>query len=160
VIKKGKAKEEEEMRVTKITTLTLGVVAILLGIIFEKQNIAFMVGLAFSIAASCNFPVLFLSMYWKGLSTRGALIGGSLGLATALILTIISPTVWVDVFGYAEAIFPYKYPALFSMIVAFAGIWFFSITDKSKSAGLERERFFSQFVRSQTGLGSSGAVAH
>lgn len=160
VIKKGKAKEEDEMRVTKITTLTLGVVAILLGIIFEKQNIAFMVGLAFSIAASCNFPVLFLSMYWKGLSTRGALVGGSLGLATALILTIISPTVWVDVFGYAEAIFPYKYPALFSMIVAFVGIWFFSVTDKSKSAGLERERFFSQFVRSQTGLGSSGAVAH
>jgi cation/acetate symporter len=160
VIKKGKAKEEDEMRVTKITTLTLGVVAILLGIIFEKQNIAFMVGLAFSIAASCNFPVLFLSMYWKGLSTRGALIGGALGLATALILTIISPTVWVDVFGYAEAIFPYKYPALFSMIVAFIGIWFFSVTDKSKSANLERERFFSQFVRSQTGLGSSGAVAH
>ncbi|MFG3452720.1 cation acetate symporter [Stutzerimonas stutzeri] len=160
VIKKGKAKEEDEMRVTKITTLSLGVVAILLGIIFEKQNIAFMVGLAFSIAASCNFPVLFLSMYWKGLSTRGALIGGSLGLATALVLTVISPTVWVDVFGYAEAIFPYKYPALFSMIVAFAGIWFFSITDKSKSAGIERERFFSQFVRSQTGLGSSGAVAH
>ncbi|HCJ28856.1 MAG TPA: cation acetate symporter [Pseudomonas sp.] len=160
VIKKGKAKGEDEMRVTKITTLTLGVVAILLGIIFEKQNIAFMVGLAFSIAASCNFPVLFLSMYWKGLSTRGALVGGSLGLATALILTIISPTVWVDVFGYAEAIFPYKYPALFSMIVAFVGIWFFSVTDKSKSAGLERERFFSQFVRSQTGLGSSGAVAH
>ena len=160
VIKKGKAKEEDEMRVTKITTLTLGVVAILLGIIFEKQNIAFMVGLAFSIAASCNFPVLFLSMYWKGLSTRGALIGGALGLATALILTIISPTVWVDVFGYAEAIFPYKYPALFSMIVAFVGIWFFSVTDKSKSANLERERFFSQFVRSQTGLGSSGAVAH
>ena len=160
VIKKGKAKEADEMRVTKITTLMLGVVAILLGIIFEKQNIAFMVGLAFSIAASCNFPVLFLSMYWKGLSTRGALIGGSLGLATALILTVISPTVWVDVFGYAEAIFPYKYPALFSMIVAFVGIWFFSITDKSKSAGLERERFFSQFVRSQTGLGSSGAVAH
>ncbi|AHL75058.1 acetate permease [Stutzerimonas stutzeri] len=160
VIKKGKAKEEDEMRVTKITTLALGVVAILLGIIFEKQNIAFMVGLAFSIAASCNFPVLFLSMYWKGLSTRGALVGGSLGLATALILTIISPTVWVDVFGYAEAIFPYKYPALFSMIVAFVGIWFFSVTDKSKAAGLERERFFSQFVRSQTGLGSSGAVAH
>ena len=160
VIKKGKAKEEDEMRVTKITTLTLGVVAILLGIIFEKQNIAFMVGLAFSIAASCNFPVLFLSMYWKGLSTRGALIGGALGLATALVLTIISPTVWVDVFGYAEAIFPYKYPALFSMAVAFVGIWFFSVTDKSKSAALERERFFSQFVRSQTGLGSSGAVAH
>lgn len=135
VIKQGKAREEDEMRVTKLTTLTLGVVAILLGIIFEKQNIAFMVGLAFSIAASCNFPVLFLSMYWKGLSTRGALFGGALGLITALVLTIISPTVWVDVFGYAEAIFPYKYPALFSMVAAFVGIWFFSVTDNSKRAG-------------------------
>ncbi|HYQ40248.1 MAG TPA: cation acetate symporter [Pseudomonas sp.] len=160
VIKKGKAKEEDEMRVTKITTVTLGVVAILLGIAFEKQNIAFMVGLAFSIAASCNFPVLFLSMYWKGLSTRGALLGGALGLLTALVLTILSPTVWVTVLGNAKAIFPYEYPALFSVIVAFVGIWFFSITDKSKSAAEERERFFPQFVRSQTGLGATGAVAH
>ncbi|WP_312723899.1 cation acetate symporter [Stutzerimonas nitrititolerans] len=160
VIKKGKAKEADEMRVTKITTLALGVVAILLGIAFEKQNIAFMVGLAFSVAASCNFPVLFLSMYWKGLSTRGALIGGAMGLFTALILTILSPTVWVQVLGNAEAIFPYSYPALFSIIVAFIGIWFFSVTDKSKTADAERARFFPQFVRSQTGLGATGAVAH
>jgi cation/acetate symporter len=160
VIKKGKAKEEDEMRVTKITTLTLGVVAILLGIAFEKQNIAFMVGLAFSIAASCNFPVLFLSMYWKNLTTRGALFGGALGLFTALVLTVLSPTVWVQVLGNAQAIFPYSYPALFSVTVAFIGIWFFSITDKSKMASDERERFFPQFVRSQTGLGATGAVAH
>ena len=160
VIKKGKAKEADEMRVTKITTLALGVVAILLGIAFEKQNIAFMVGLAFSVAASCNFPVLFLSMYWKGLSTRGALIGGAMGLFTALILTILSPTVWVQVLGNAEAIFPYSYPALFSIIVAFIGIWFFSVTDKSKTADAERARFFPQFERSQTGLGATGAVAH
>ncbi|MBF6624302.1 MAG: cation acetate symporter [Pseudomonas stutzeri] len=160
VIKKGKAKEADEMRVTKITTLSLGVIAILLGIAFEKQNIAFMVGLAFSIAASCNFPVLFLSMYWKDLTTRGALIGGSMGLFTALILTVLSPTVWVQVLGNAEAIFPYSYPALFSVTVAFLGIWFFSITDKSHSAGEERARFFPQFVRSQTGLGATGAVAH
>jgi len=160
VIKKGKAKEADEMRVTKITTLSLGVIAILLGIAFEKQNIAFMVGLAFSIAASCNFPVLFLSMYWKDLTTRGALIGGSMGLFTALILTVLSPTVWVQVLGNAEAISPYSYPALFSVTVAFLGIWFFSITDKSHSAGEERARFFPQFVRSQTGLGATGAVAH
>lgn len=160
VIKKGKAKEEDEMKVTKRTTLALGVVAIILGVAFEKQNIAFMVGLAFSIAASCNFPVLFLSMYWKNLTTRGALIGGSLGLFTALILTILSPTVWVQVLGNAEAIFPYSYPALFSVAVAFIGIWFFSITDKSTMASDERARFFPQFVRSQTGLGATGAVAH
>jgi cation/acetate symporter len=160
VIKKGKANEKDELRVSKITTVALGVLAIILGIAFEKQNIAFMVGLAFSIAASCNFPVLILSMYWKNLSTRGAMIGGWMGLITAVTLMILGPTVWVQVLGNAEAIFPYEYPALFSMIVAFAGIWFFSITDSSKAAAEERARFIPQFVRSQTGLGASSASAH
>ncbi len=160
VMKNGKANEKDELRVSKITTIALGVLAIGLGILFEKQNIAFMVGLAFSIAASCNFPVLFLSMYWKNLTTRGAMVGGWLGLITAVTLMILGPTVWVQVLGNAKAIFPYEYPALFSMIVAFAGIWFFSITDKSTSAGEERARFLPQFVRSQTGLGASGAAAH
>ncbi|WP_137885250.1 cation acetate symporter [Pseudomonas sp. 2FE] len=160
VIKKGKANEKDELRVSKITTVALGVLAIGLGILFEKQNIAFMVGLAFSIAASCNFPVLFLSMYWKNLTTRGAMIGGWLGLVTAVGLMILGPTVWVQVLGNAQALFPYEYPALFSMIVAFAGIWFFSITDKSTAAADERARFLPQFVRSQTGLGASGAAAH
>ncbi|MFT5781431.1 MAG: cation/acetate symporter [Pseudomonas sp.] len=160
VLKKGKANDKDEIRVSKITTIALGVLAIGLGILFENQNIAFMVGLAFSIAASCNFPVLFLSMYWKNLTTRGAMIGGWLGLVTAVALTILGPTVWVQVMGHAESIFPYNYPALFSMTVAFAGIWFFSITDKSTSAAEERARFLPQFVRSQTGLGATGAVAH
>ncbi|PTQ72187.1 cation acetate symporter [Pseudomonas sp. GV071] len=160
VIKGGKANEKDELRVSKITTIALGVLAIGLGILFEKQNIAFMVGLAFSIAASCNFPVLFLSMYWKNLTTRGAMIGGWLGLLTAVGLMILGPTIWVQVLGNAKAIFPYEYPALFSMFVAFAGIWIFSITDKSTSAGEERARFLPQFVRSQTGLGASGAAAH
>ncbi|MDO9323076.1 MAG: cation acetate symporter [Pseudomonas sp.] len=160
VYKKGKTNDRDEIRVSKITTIALGVLAVCLGILFEKQNIAFMVGLAFSIAASCNFPVLFLSMYWKDLTTRGAMIGGWLGLVTAVTLMILGPTVWVQVLGHAQAIFPYEYPALFSMAIAFAGIWFFSITDKSASAAEERARFLPQFVRSQTGLGSSGAVAH
>lgn len=160
VYKKGKANEKDELRVSKITTLCLGVLAIVLGIAFEKQNIAFMVGLAFSIAASCNFPVLFLSMYWKNLTTRGAMIGGWLGLITAVTLMILGPTVWVSVLGNAKAIFPYEYPALFSITVAFVGIWFFSITDKSTAADKERARFLPQFVRSQTGLGASGAAAH
>ncbi len=160
VIKGGKANEKDELRVSKITTIALGVLAIGLGILFEKQNIAFMVGLAFSIAASCNFPVLFLSMYWKNLTTRGAMVGGWLGLLTAVGLMILGPTIWVQVLGNAKAIFPYEYPALFSMFVAFVGIWFFSITDKSTSASEERARFLPQFVRSQTGLGASGAAAH
>ncbi|MBO3274399.1 cation acetate symporter [Pseudomonas schmalbachii] len=160
VIKGGKANEKDELRVSKITTVTLGVVAIALGILFEKQNIAFMVGLAFSIAASCNFPVLLLSMYWKKLTTRGAMIGGWLGLITAVGLMILGPTIWVQILGHEKAIYPYEYPALFSMAVAFVGIWFFSITDKSTAADEERARFLPQFIRSQTGLGASGAVAH
>ena len=160
VIKEGKANEADELRVSKMTTLVLGVVAIGLGILFEKQNIAFMVGLAFSIAASCNFPVLFLSMFWSRLTTRGAVYGGWLGLISAVTLMILGPTVWVKVLGHAQAIFPYEYPALFSMGLAFVGIWFFSVTDKSQNASEEHQKFFPQFVRSQTGLGASGASAH
>ncbi|SHL75136.1 cation acetate symporter [Phytopseudomonas punonensis] len=160
VIKKGNVNEKDELRVSKITTVCLGILAIGLGILFEKQNIAFMVGLAFSIAASCNFPVLFLSMYWKNLTTRGAMIGGWLGLITAVVLMVLGPTIWVTVLGHEKAIFPYEYPALFSIIVAFVGIWFFSITDKSESAAEERALFLPQFVRSHTGLGASGASSH
>lgn len=160
VIRKGKADGMMEMKVSKVSTVILGIVAIYLGIAFEDQNIAFMVGLAFAIAASANFPILFLSMYWSKLTTRGALLGGSLGLLTAAVLVVLGPTVWVDVLKNAEAIFPYKYPALFSVSAAFIGIWFFSITDKSENAAKEKEAYEAQFIRSQTGIGAEGAVEH
>ena len=156
VIKQGQAQERDELRITRLTTLVLGLLAMVLGILFEKQNVAFMVGLAFSIAASCNFPVLILAMYWKKLTTRGAMIGGWMGLLTAATLMVLGPTVWVQVLGHPTPIYPYEYPALFSMLLAFVGIWFFSITDRSASAAEERARFYPQFVRSQTGLGASG----
>jgi len=160
VLKSGKADHDSEMRVSKMATVALGIVAIIMGILFEKQNIAFVVGLAFAIAASANFPILFLSMYWKKLTTRGAVYGGSLGLATAVTLVILGPIVWVDILGNAEAIFPYKYPALFSVIVSFVTIYIVSINDNSKSANEERENFEAQFVRSQTGIGAHGATEH
>lgn len=160
VIKSGKATERDELRVSKITVVLLGIVAIALGILFEKQNIAFMVGLAFSIAASCNFPIIILSMYWSRLTTRGAMIGGWLGLLTAVILMILGPTIWVQILGHEKPIYPYEYPALFSMIVAFVGTWLFSVTDSSLAGQQERERFRSQFVRSQTGLGISQGSSH
>ena len=160
VLKKGNADSQVEMKVSKIATVALGVVAILMGIAFEQQNIAFVVGLAFAIAASANFPVLFLSMYWRKLTTRGAVIGGSLGLATAVLLVILGPIVWVQILGNEEAIFPYKYPALFSVTVSFVAIWFISITDNSQSAKDEQEMFEAQFVRSQTGIGAEGASEH
>lgn len=160
VFKQGHADERVELRVSKIATVLLGAVAIMLGILFEKQNIAFMVGLAFSIAASCNFPVLFLSMYWRKLTTRGALVGGALGLLSAVTLMVLGPTIWVQILGHAESVFPYEYPALFSMALAFAGIWLFSVTDRSAAGDTERARFLGQYVRSQTGLGAVTASNH
>jgi cation/acetate symporter len=160
VIKKGNSSAKQEIRVSKIATVILGSVAIFLGILFEDQNIAFMVGLAFAIAASANFPTLILSMYWQGLTTRGAFIGGFTGLLTAAVLVIVGPIVWVDILGNEEALFPYKYPALFSVSIAFLCIWFFSITDRSKRAENERKRFEHQFIRSQTGIGAHDAADH
>jgi len=160
VFSDGKHDEQKEMRISRYATIGLGVAAIFLGIVFEKQNVAFMVGLAFAIAASANFPILFLSIYWKKLTTRGAVFGGWAGLLTATILVVISPVVWVDVFGFTTAIFPYKYPALFSMTVAFVGIWLFSITDKSASAVKEQEAFDDQYFRAQTGIGAEEAAKH
>ena len=92
-----------------------------------------MVGLAFSIAASANFPVLFLSMFWKGLTTRGAVVGGFVGLFSAVLLIVLGPAVWVDVMGNAKgsAPFAYKNPALFSMTLAFVTTWLVSVMDNS-----------------------------
>jgi cation/acetate symporter len=160
VLNHNKTNEKKEMQVSKIATIALGLLAIFLGIIFESQNVAFMVGLAFAIAASTNFPILLLSIYWKNLTTKGAVIGGSAGLLTAIILVILGPVVWVDVFKNSQPIFPYKYPALFSMSVTFLGIWFFSIIDKSKDAQLVKSKFNSQFFRSQTGIGIDKAIKH
>src|SRR4029450_13153036 len=150
VIKNGRANEQDEVRVSKIATLFLGLLAIVLGIIFENQNVAFMVGLAFAIAASCNFPVLVMSIFWKGLTTRGALIGGFLGLISAVVGVVLSPAVWEGTLGYAKgsAAMQLDNPALFSMALAFAGIWLFSILDRSRRAALDREGFEAQYVRS------------
>lgn len=160
VIRHGQVDEKAEVRVSRIATIALGVIAILLGILFEKQNVAFMVGLAFGIAASANFPILFLSIYWRGLTTRGAVWGGTLGLASAVVLVILGPTVWVQILGNPAAVFPYDNPALFSMTVAFASIWLFSVTDRSAAAETEREKFEFQFIRSETGIGAAGTSAH
>ncbi|MEX2525517.1 MAG: cation acetate symporter [Gammaproteobacteria bacterium] len=156
-LKRGASSEREEVRVSRIATLGLGMAAVILGILFEKQNIAFMVGLAFAIAASANFPVLFFSMYWRKLTTRGALIGGWTGLGSAVLLLILSPIVWVDILGYEQAIFPYEYPALFSMTAGMVCVVVFSLLDNSTAAAEERDAFSDQFVRSMTGVGAEGA---
>ena len=162
VFKQGKADSASELKVSRMTTIALGIIAVVLGISFEKQNIAFMVSLAFAVAASANFPVLFMSVLWKDCTTRGAVIGGFLGLISSVALTVVSPSVWEAVLGNPKgsALFPYTSPALFSMTIGFVGIWLFSILDRSQQAARERALFEAQQVRSETGLGASGASGH
>ena len=162
VIKQGKADSADELRISKITTIALGVLAVTLGIVFEKQNIAFMVSLAFAIAASANFPVLFMSVLWKDCTTRGAVIGGFLGLISSVGLTVVSPSVWEATLGNPKgsALFPYTSPALFSMTIGFLGIWLFSVLDNSARAKQDRAGFLAQQVRSETGIGASGSSGH
>lgn len=162
VIKGGKADSASELKVSRMTTLALGVVAVVLGIAFKKQNIAFMVSLAFAIAASANFPVLFMSVLWKDCTTRGAVIGGFLGLISSVGLTVVSPSVWEAVLGHpaGSALFPYSSPALFSITIGFAGVWLFSMLDRSPQAAKERAAYKAQQVRSETGFGASGASGH
>ena len=160
VIRKGEATEAEEMRVSKFASIGLGIVAVILGILFEKQNVAFLVGLTFGIAASANFPVLILSLYWKGLTTRGALIGGVAGLVSAVLFVVLSKAVWVVVLGNAKPIFPYEHPALFSMPLAFFVTWLFSVTDRSARAAQDLAGYRDQDIRAQTGIGAAAASAH
>jgi len=160
VIAKGRVSEDREVRISKISALAIGIVAIVLGYIFENQNVAFMVGLAFAVAASCNFPVLLMSVFWKGTTTRGVVVGGFLGLISAVTMVVLSPAVWVKTFGFKAALFPYDNPALFSMAIAFAGIWLVSRLDASAKAHQEQAAFEPQFIRSETGIGAAGALAH
>ena len=162
VIRKGNADSASELRISRITTVGLGILAVILGIVFEKQNIAFMVSLAFAIAASANFPVLFMSVLWKDCTTRGAVVGGFLGLISSVALTVVSPSVWEATLGNPKgsALFPYTSPALFSMAIGFVGIWLFSILDRSPQATLDRAGFLAQQVRSETGIGASSSSGH
>jgi cation/acetate symporter len=160
VFRHGEAERGAELRVSRITVVILGVAAILLGILFEKQNVAFMVSLAFALAASGNFPVLLLSLLWKGCTTRGGVAGGSAGVLVALLLTILSPAIWVTILGHKAAIYPFSSPTLFSMPLAFFIIWLVSSLDRSARAGADRAGYLAQRVRSETGIGASRATDH
>lgn len=160
VCKNGQCDAKLEMKVTKMATIGIGILAIFLGIIFKDQNVAFMVGLAFAIAASVNFPILLLSIYWKNLTTKGAFIGGIIGLIVVISLVVLSPSIWEKTFGFEKAIFPYDHPAIFSMPLTFILIYIISKLDGSKRAKLDKEGFLAQDFRAQSGVGISEAIAH
>jgi cation/acetate symporter len=147
VIKRGAVSEAREVRVARIATLVIGLVAVLLGIAFENQNIAYMVGLAFSISSSSNFPVLILALYWSGFTTRGAIAGGAVGLVSALALTVLGPPIWVKVLGHASPIFPLDPPTLVTLPLAFAACVLVSILDQSPRGVQDRAGFSRQRAR-------------
>lgn len=160
VIRKGKATMHEEMRISRVATVVLGVLAVVLGLAFENQNVAFMVGLVFAVAASANFPILMLSMFWKGLTTRGVVAGGLAGLFGALLLIVLGPSVWVAVLGNEAPIFPYGSPAIFTIPLAFIVAWLVSVTDTSAQAAKDKAGFAAQYMRSMTGIGAAKASDH
>jgi cation/acetate symporter len=153
VIRRGRASEQEEVLVSKAAAVAISLLSMGLGLVFENQNIAFMVGLVFAIAASANFPVILLSIVWPDLTTRGAVSGSLAGLVASVGLVVLSPGVWTATFKLGPAPFPYDNPALVSVPLAFAVSWAVSVLDRSAAAASVRAAFGAQHVRAQTGLG-------
>jgi cation/acetate symporter len=119
VLRDGKVEERQQLRVARYATVGLAIVAMLLGLAFKDQNVAFVVGLTFAIAASANFPALLLSMIWRRFTTMGAMASMLTGTITSVVLITLSPTVWVAVFHQASPIFPLKNPGIISIPAAF-----------------------------------------
>lgn len=151
VVKKGISDEIGEVKVAKRATVVLGVFAMLLGLIFKGQNVAFMVGLAFAIAASANFPSLILSILWKRLTTQGATWSIIVGAVSAIVLICLSPTIMVDILEKEAAIFPLKNPALVSIPLSFLTAVVVSLLGKEQSA---EDKFESEKLRSYLGVGA------
>jgi len=143
VVKNGATDEKNEVRVAKIATVVLGVVAVGFGLLFKEVNVAFMVGLAFAVAASANFPALLLSVFWRKFTTQGAIASMAVGLLSAVLLIALSPTVWTDVFHYAsKPPIPLKNPALISMTLSFATAFVVSLLTRDDAAqnGFEEQQ--------------------
>ncbi len=135
-----KITQKQEVRVAKISTLFIGVLAIILGIVFEGQNVAILVGLAFSIAASSNFPAMILSFFWRGATTQGVVACILVGAVSSVTCIILSPTVMIDILKYDYFIFPLKNPGIVTIPLAFFVGIFVSLTTKDAKAQTEYDR--------------------
>jgi cation/acetate symporter len=151
VVRGGQASECEQLRVARGATIVFGVTAVLLGIVFKGQNVAFMVGLAFAIAASANFPALLLSIVWRRFNTAGAVWSIVTGATLSLVLIVISPTVWVDVLGYGSAPFALRNPAIVSMSAALLAGVAASLASREPTA---EEMFEDEKLRTYLGVGA------
>jgi cation/acetate symporter len=170
VIKRGKVSTDQEVRVARIAAVAIGLVAIVGGILAKDQNIAFLVALAFAVAASANLPTILYSLFWKRFTTRGALWSIYGGLITSVTLIIFSPVVSgkpvVEATGKSPSMlqgvdfswFPLDNPGLVSIPLAFLLGWLGSITDPNKA---DTMKYAEMEVRSLTGAGAEKAtVAH
>ena len=141
VLMKGEVDQDKQIRLSKIAAIALGFIVAILGLAFEGQNIAYLVSLTLAIGASTNFPLLILTMYWRGFTTRGAVMGGVVGLGSAILFMILGPSVWVDILGNAKPIFPTAYPALYSVASAFFTMWLISNLDVSEQGVKDKQSF-------------------
>ena len=144
ILCRGQADEKREVMISKVATLCIGVLAVLMGIAFRTQNIAYLVSLSISVAASTNFPLLLLAIYWRGLTTRGAVLGGVAGLVSSVAMTVLGPAVWVRALGYAEPIIPLDPPTLVTMPLAFAICIGVSLLDRSVQARRDQADYDAQ----------------
>ncbi len=151
VICNNQPNPKKELLITRVTTVILCVIGVALGMVFQHQNIAFIATLPFVFAASINFPILLLSLYWSELTTKGALYGAIVGFILSLVLTVIGPKVWVDILGFEKTIFAYDYPALFTTPVVFILIYIFSKTDNSHRSGIDKLNYQKLLKRSEFG---------
>ena len=159
-IKHGRASEKSELLVSRCAVIGIGLLAILFGIAFEDQNVIFITNMALAVAGSANAPILLLSMYWRGLTTRGAIYGCLAGLVSSISLIVLGPQVWVDVIGMEKPVFPYVYPTIVSAPLAFVTAWILSRTDKSARSGRERAAFDEQYIYSESGIGAAKTAEH
>lgn len=149
VLRQGKPNPRRELQLARIMTVAIGVIAVLLGILFQNENVAFIATMPMVVSASVNFPILFLSLFWAGLTTKGAIVGALVGLLSSIILIIVGPQVWVSVLGFDKALFPYDYPALFTLPLALLSAWAFSKTDRSERATQDRNNYHSLLLQSE-----------
>jgi cation/acetate symporter len=151
VIRRGDISDSDEVTVSRMVTVVLGVSAIGLSLGFKDINVGVLATIALAVAASVNFPAIFLTLFWNKLTTRGAVAGGITGLVVVVALIVLSPVVWVNALGNDTAIFPYSYPTLFSVAAAFMVTVLVSLTDQSERAVADRAGYDEQLVKSEIG---------
>lgn len=160
LLSKGEPDARKEFLISRVTVVILCSIAVGLGILFQNQNVAFIAVMPMVISASVNFPIIILAMYWRGFTTRGAVVGGLVGFVSSIGLIVGGPKVWVSIVGAEVPLFPYDYPALFTMTAAFITMYIFSVTDRSAGADQDRLKFEEQLVAAELASNVASASSH